>query len=1029
MNILKALRDLFPHESAASPIPEDIQSSYRAQWTAQEEERKRTIPQGLRLYRQPAEESLAEPVALSPDGRYITSGAMDGSVRLWDPATGDEIKGLLEHSIPITVVAWSESGLLASGSRDTLICLWNVETDVPLRTLMGHSRTISTLAWSPDESMLASGAEDKTVRIWDVRTGEQLAMLASHPRTVRCVAWSPDGEVLASADDSGQIRLWDAHSAEPIRMIDAHIGNVLCLAWSPTQPTLLASSGKDAIVRIWDTRTGRELYSLEGHAKQVTNLVFSPDGRVLISQSILEGAEVYFWHTGTWELLASLPVHPFKLNHPLAFQTNAPLLLTGGDRIDEIRIWQVDIDTLLQSRKPTVQYSNAKVVLTGDSGVGKTGLFDVISGKTFRATESTHARHVFVLDEEEVPLSNGSRRVVREKREVLLWDLAGQPGYRVIHQLHLNQVTLGLVVFDGRSETDPFAGVRYWDSALRLAHNVSGQASLPLKKLLIAARVDRGGIAASKERIDEIVQELGFERYIETSAKEGYNIDLLRQAIREGIEWSALPHITSNELFETIKAFLLERKETGPLLARIPDLYTMLISHSRIGPSSEALYAQFERCIALVEARNLIMRLRFGRYILLQPERLDAYASGLVNSVRDEPDGLGSILEARAKECQFRMPSDERIQDKQQERLLLLAMIQDMLRRELALLEQTSEGNYLIFPSQSTRVNKTLPDPQGKALLFEFGGSLQNIYATLAVRLSRSEFFKRKDMWKDAIRFTASTGGQCGLFLETIGEGHGRLTLFFDAEVSKEMRFSFENYVEKHLQRWAATGSVHRFRLFTCPECGEPILHTTVFKRRGRGFDWLACSNCETHIDIKDNEERLSSLAPSQTLEMDTAADRQRNLDVLRSIRREEVEINVRLGRHMSYYDLFLCYNPDDRLAIQLIGDQLLEMDILPWFDEWEVQPEQNWLQIVKTHMSSIDAVAVFVGQESPPWQDPQVEQLLRDFSREHKIVPVILPDCEQPPRLPDYIEARPIDMRALEPDPVTSLIERIKTG
>ena len=1037
MNLLKAIRDLFPHEPD-SPFPDDSHFfKRRTQWVRQEAERKRNVPQGLALCWS-IEESLEEPVTLSPDGRYITSSARDATVRLWDPSTGTEVRALSAHAKPVSAIAWSASGLLASGAKDTTIHLWETETGEVIRTLTGHSRAISTLAWSPNGNALASGAEDKSVQIWDVSTGTQRHILLGHPRNVRCLAWLRDEQVLASGDDGGQIRLWNTQTGEPQRTIDAHANGVRCLAWSPAEEALLASGGQDATVRLWDSETGRQIHRLEGHTRQVTSIAFSLDGRILVSQSVSDGAEACFWRTDTWELLASLPVNPFRSHFPLAFQTNAPLLLTGGDTMDEVRIWQVDIDVLLQGRKPTMQYSNAKVVLMGDSGVGKTGLFRGICGETFIPTESTHARRVLVMDREEVPLHTQGvyhdKGMLRERREILLWDLAGQPGYRVIHQLHLDEVTLGLVVFDGRNETDPFAGVYHWDRALRQAHNVSGQ-SLPLKKLLVAARVDRGGIAVSKERTDELIEELGFDGYIETSAKEHYNIDKLRETIKKTVDWDAVPRVTSNELFETIKAFLLERKQTEHILTRVPDLYSLLISSYKIGPDSEELHAQFERCIALVESRDLIKRFRFGKFVLLRPELLDAYASALVNSVRDEPDGLGSILEAKAKNCQFRMPRDERIQDEEQEKLLLLAMIEDMLRHELALLEQTPEGNYLLFPSQSTRVNHELPDPEGKALLFTFEGAIQNIYARLAVRLSRSELFKKKDLWKDAVTFTARAGGQCGLFLETIGEGRGRLTLFFNpkAPATEETRFYFEDYVGKHLQRWAITGSVRRFRLFTCPNpsCQEPIPHSTVLKRRKRGFDWLLCSNCETRIDLADSEERLSSVLSPQTLEMDSAADRQRRLDVLRSTRREEVEINIRLGKPMSYYDMFLCYSPDDRPVIEQIGDQLLERNILPWLDEWEVRPGQNWQRVLSTQIASINAVIVFLGKDSPAsWHDSQVDHLLRAFAKQqHIIVPVILPECERlPQQLPSYIKGPWVDMRVSEPDPIESLIERIET-
>jgi len=200
-----------------------------------------------------------------------------------------------------------------------------------------------------------------------------------------------------------------------------------------------------------------------------------------------------------------------------------------------------------------------------------------------------------------------------------------------------------------------------------------------------------------------------------------------------------------------------------------------------------------------------------------------------------------------------------------------------------------------------------------------------------------------------------------------------------------------------------------------------------VVKRRQRGFNWLLCSNCGTRIDLADREERLSSMTPSLTLEMDLAADSRRKLDVLRSTRREEVEMSQ--GKKMGDYDLFLCCSSADRPTIKEIGDQLLEMNILPWLDEWEVQPGQNWQQVLSAQIASINAATVFVGKDSPaPWHDPQIDHLLRTFAKKHRIVPVILPECEQLPQLPNYIKEPWIDMRISEPDPIRSLIEYTMT-
>jgi hypothetical protein len=90
-------------------------------------------------------------------------------------------------------------------------------------------------------------------------------------------------------------------------------------------------------------------------------------------------------------------------------------------------------------------------------------------------------------------------------------------------------------------------------------------------------------------------------------------------------------------------------------------------------PSPDGLTSVFEGCIARLESAGLVKRLRFGDYVLLQPELLDAYAGAMENAAKDEPDGLGSILEAKVVNVDFPVPAAERVPDQLQERLLVLA--------------------------------------------------------------------------------------------------------------------------------------------------------------------------------------------------------------------------------------------------------------------------------------------------------------------------------------------------------------------
>ncbi|MGZ3623588.1 MAG: TIR domain-containing protein [Ktedonobacteraceae bacterium] len=663
----------------------------------------------------------------------------------------------------------------------------------------------------------------------------------------------------------------------------------------------------------------------------------------------------------------------------------------------------------------STRYTNAKVVLVGDSGVGKSGLGLVLLGEPFVATESTHGRRVWTYDSQEISLDNGGI----EMRETLLWDLAGQPGYRLIHQLHLNEVAVALIVFDAHSETDPFAGVYHWSRALRLAQRVQGSTAPPMKVFLVAARMDRTGLGVSRSRVDDVLRELELDAFFETSAKDGLNITELATAIRSAISWDDLPKVSSTDLFQRIKTFLITEKEAGRVLSTVDDLYHSFLKSDHDHLKVEDLSSQFETCIGRVESRGLIRRLNFGNLILLQPELLDAYASALVNAVKDEPDGLGSIAEAKVYMGEFPISKDERLPDKEQEKLLLIAMVEDLLRGELALREPADDGPLLVFPSQSTRENPNLPEPEGKTLNFVFDGPVQNIYATLAVRLSHSGLFTKRDLWKNAVIYNAKVGGVCGVFLRMSNEGHGELIVFFEQTVSEETRYYFEEYIYKHLVRWALPESIQRKRIFACSECGFIVPEQLVQIRSKKGLNWINCPGCEGQkIWLLDREERLTLAHESRFSEMDRAADTQRDQGAAKSTLQGKIETND--------FDVFLCHNNKDKPEVKRIGERLREMGMYPWLDEWELQPGIPWQRSLEQQITQIKSAAVFVGKEGiGPWQQEELEAFLNEFvNRRCPVIPVLLPDAPKVPQLPVFLKSRTwVDFRNWDPDPLKQLV------
>jgi WD40 repeat protein len=241
-------------------------------------------------------------LAFNPEGTRLALAVKDGSVQLWDPATGQLQCRLEAHHPGAKSVAFSPDGRwLASTGNDAYVRLWDITAipaegicDLsPYAEMIGGVSSVPYAAFSPDGTVIAS-VDSNMILLREVAS-QRLVRTLHAETSIFSLAYSPDGNQLASAELGNTIHIWDVASGEMLReMSRPGLPNVFVasVAFSP-DGMLLAAGGSDGAVTLWDPAAGQWVHTFTGHARAVTGVAFRPDGRCLASGSL--DATVNIW--------------------------------------------------------------------------------------------------------------------------------------------------------------------------------------------------------------------------------------------------------------------------------------------------------------------------------------------------------------------------------------------------------------------------------------------------------------------------------------------------------------------------------------------------------------------------------------------------------------------------------------------------------------------------------------------------------------------------------------------------------------
>ena len=817
-------------------------------------------------------------IAWSPCGRFIASPSEDKTIRIWDANNGKCLAVLEGHQGHVICVAWAPTGEeLASGSDDSTICVWgnfdffhvsrsheqSKSANHARATLAGHKDGVKCVTWAPNGETFASAGMDKSVKIWNRESLRPERTIDSFANPVLAAMWAPNGRFLGIGEMHGVVSLYDNATGKVCELGRHSAADAHGIAWWPGGQILVTSAG-DNTIRLWDVEQRAQTDLIEGHTASVRSVSVASDGQLLASKS--QDGTVRVWRTDGWSEIARLDEKMARWQSTLAFHPDAPVLATlgpAGDTDDAVvRIWELDFDEQLRTSRieSIVRYTSAKIVLVGESNVGKSCLAMRLAEDRYPKDHeqgTTHGMQFWPIEAEN--LHPTARPPKGQRRDVVLWDFGGQDEYRLVHQMFLHDTTLALVLIDPTRGRAAMEEARDWNK--RLEKHLGKERAV---KLLVGAKVDRKSKLIDLNSIEALRKECEFAAFLDLSAKTGRNTKKLRKVIADALDWDQIAKTSRPELFQHIRDDVERRRKKKEIVL------TLEAFKRAIRRSAAKLYeeAAVEAVSDQLATQGIIVRTKLAggdEALVLQLPVIERYAGSLIIAARNNPRGV-PVLEERLLGSTKTIPlpgmtKKDRISPAK-ERMVLECIVELMIQHGICF----RHGGLLVFPTLfpagGTDREKL---PHSVSLYYDFTGAIDNIYASLVSKLMVSKQFGEGRLRAGRVEFERGRQGVCGVRQIKRAGGLAHLDLFFSESTNPGRKDLFTRFVEEHLRLHGV--EIREHQAIKC-KCGYGISESVIEENIVRGESDVICPVCRTTTSIAEGVDRIRERSPETDAKM-----------------------------------------------------------------------------------------------------------------------------------------------------------------